>query len=432
MRPHDLAAAFASCAPVADAVLREGQVLFPYRASALKNRFRWQWGVLAPPDWARAHGSERSSVAVECVADVRAGASVAARVRFVHLQARSVEAGDGCRPPLDHLVVGDTTWSSYEEAIDTHVDLGPVAAAKDGGGVATLHVPILETASTSSECLATAAGESGVLARRRREVSGLARMDIEPVSGPWSLAQVRVTVENTTPWSDPAADRDDALLSSLVAVHVMLAVDKGAWISSVDPPEFARPAVAACQRDGLWPAVVGLAGGIDVVLAAPIILPDRPTIAPLSLGETCDATEIDEMLTLSVIALGDDEQGEARGTDPVAAAIIDGALRAAHDGQRILDLHTAPASAPELSVDVDGTNVGRGSRVRLRPRSGADAQDLFVDGLVAVVEAVIHDVDGRVHVAVTIEDDPGADLHRRNGRYRYFAIDEIEPLGAHR
>jgi hypothetical protein len=83
------------------------------------------------------------------------------------------------------------------------------------------------------------------------------------------------------------------------------------------------------------------------------------------------------------------------------------------------------------TVDVDGVPVSRGSRVRLRPGvRGADAQDLFLDGLPAIVQAVLHDVDGHVHVAVSVEGDPLADIQAATGRYRYFRPDELEPLPA--
>jgi hypothetical protein len=66
----------------------------------------------------------------------------------------------------------------------------------------------------------------------------------------------------------------------------------------------------------------------------------------------------------------------------------------------------------------------------MRPGSRrADAQDLFLAGREALVEAVLHDVDGQVHLAVTPVHDPAADLQRSHGRFLYFAPDEVEPLG---
>jgi hypothetical protein len=80
-------------------------------------------------------------------------------------------------------------------------------------------------------------------------------------------------------------------------------------------------------------------------------------------------------------------------------------------------------------VLVDGTSVGAGDRVVLRPGlRRTDAQDLFLHGRTALVEAVLHDVDGGVHLAVTVDGDPGAELRREQGRFLYFQPDEVSPL----
>lgn len=82
------------------------------------------------------------------------------------------------------------------------------------------------------------------------------------------------------------------------------------------------------------------------------------------------------------------------------------------------------------TVLVDGVPVGGGSRVRLCPRGrGADAQDMFLAGRTARVAAVFHDVDGSTHLAVTVDDDPAAELHGWYGRFHYFRPDEVESLG---
>jgi len=78
---------------------------------------------------------------------------------------------------------------------------------------------------------------------------------------------------------------------------------------------------------------------------------------------------------------------------------------------------------------IDGVKVARGSRVVMRPGSRrADAQDLFLTGREAIVEAVLFDVDSQVHLAVTPADDPAADLTRNHGRFLYFAPDEVVPV----
>jgi hypothetical protein len=208
-----------------------------------------------------------------------------------------------------------------------------------------------------------------------------------------------------------------------------------------------------------FPVLAGEGGGREAVLSSPIIMYDHPQVAPESPGDLFDASEIDEILSLRTLTLTDEEKREARATDPRAKAIMDrvdlmpkemfarlhGAVRSLH---RVSD--GAPSEPPPLprpaapwwdpgadrsvspgtdAVVVDGVRVARGSRVRLAPRSsGTDAHDMFLQGRAARVEAVLLDVDDARHVAVVLEDDPGADLHQWYGRYHYFAPDELIPL----
>jgi hypothetical protein len=175
-----------------------------------------------------------------------------------------------------------------------------------------------------------------------------------------------------------------------------------------------------------FPVLVGDLGSSDLVLSSPILLYDHPRIAPESPGDLHDATEIDEILSLRTLTLGDAEKREARGTDARAAAILDRVDGMAEETLARLHGAIRPGSG---SVSIAGELVSKGSRVRLRPRPhGTDPQDMFLHGKTAQVDAVLHDVDGSCHVAVTVEDDPGAELNRWYGRFRYFAPEEVEPL----
>jgi hypothetical protein len=192
------------------------------------------------------------------------------------------------------------------------------------------------------------------------------------------------------------------------------------------------------------------------MLVSPIILYDHPEIAEQSEGALYDSTEIDEILTLRVMTMTDEEKAQARATDPLAAKIIDrcdsmspeammnlhGVLRNPHamagpgalipeipEGIDWWDPLADNAVRPDIdAVLVNGVPVMRGSRVLLRPSRRADAQDIFFAGMTARVTSVHEDVDGDQHVGVVIEDDPAADLHDWYGRYLYFAPDEVEPL----
>jgi hydrogenase maturation protease len=83
------------------------------------------------------------------------------------------------------------------------------------------------------------------------------------------------------------------------------------------------------------------------------------------------------------------------------------------------------------SVRVSGVEVKKGDRVRLRPRAGGDIFDLALSGQTALIESIEQDYEGRLHLAVVLEDDPGKDLGmlRQPGHRFFFALEEVEPLG---
>jgi hypothetical protein len=192
------------------------------------------------------------------------------------------------------------------------------------------------------------------------------------------------------------------------------------------------------------------------VLSSPIILYDHPAIALESPGDLCDATEIDEILTLRIMTLTDEEKRQARGTDPRARRIVERAdgipdeimerLHGAVRSLRAVGAPEAPAPAApawedllnppgetspeEASLTLAGVRVGKGSPVRLRPSRRADSMDFFLAGREARVEGVYRDVEDATYVAVTLADDPNHDLQARTGRFFYFYPDEIEPLEA--
>jgi hypothetical protein len=259
------------------------------------------------------------------------------------------------------------------------------------------------------------------------------------------------------PTSGTPVSRDEALPGALVAAHMIITLSGGAFVSMTDPPEWAAEAVGECENVGCWPTLAGPRGARRIMLAAPIILPDYPEVAAESPGELYDGTEIDEILTLRTLALSDEEKAAARATDARAAALIDRVE--AMDAPTMEQLHGTiramtglrPAGAADSIpgeagvpwwdpgadasvspgtdyVVVAGQRVARGSRVILRPGARrADAQDMFLAGREALVEAVLQDVDDVAYLAVSLVDDPGADIRSAHGRFLYFAPDEVEP-----
>jgi hypothetical protein len=430
---------------VADAVLWEGYVLYPYRASAAKNQVRWQYGVLAPRGYSEVDGYERWSMQTECVLEFGLEATVDVKLRYLQVQTRTVEESvAGGFKPVAELEVGGELWASWDEAVEHALDIEGFDLARPG----RRQVPIELAAGREVETL----GSAGRVVRERWPVDAVVRLESEHSPGPYPLTTVRVTVENTTDWHETDVPRDEAMRRSLVGVHTLLHADDARFISLLEPPEFARAAVEGCINDGTFPVLIGDPDEPSTVLSSPIILYDHPAVAVESQGDMCDATEIDEILALRILTLTDDEKRLARSTDPRAAAIVDRiegfspeVFAGLHGEMRPVDAPSPPADGLpwwepavdaqvnpwEDSILIAGVAVSRGSKVCLRPGAVAgrrtDAQDLFLVGRRATVEGVFFDVDGDQHVAVTLDDDPAADLHQAKGRFMYFHPDELEP-----
>jgi hypothetical protein len=438
---------------VADAVLYEGYLLYPYRASAAKNQARWQFGVLMPRLWSEHGPDEPWATQTECLLEPEEATTVRVLVRFLHVQAKTVEVVDveaGTFHQADTLPVDGSELVPWDEAAELVVAVeAPLARLLEG----ELTTPFERPGGRRVEPVHSAAGHlAGRTVRRRWPVLGSVKLSAERLEGPYGLVRLRLVLENATAWNDPGADRSVALRHSLVAAHSLIGIDQGVFLSLLDPPEWAKPAAEACQNLHTWPVLIGDEGRRDAMLSSPIILYDHPTIAPESPGDLFDATEIDEILTLRTMALTEDEKREARATDERAAAIIDRVdnmppelLERLHGAVRYLKgVEGTEEEEPELvpwwdpgadrtvspetdGVVVAGVTVARGSRVRLRPGQRADAQDMFLAGRLATVEAVFLDVDGSRHLAVTLDEDPAADLQRWHGRFLYFSPDEVEP-----
>jgi hypothetical protein len=186
-------------------------------------------------------------------------------------------------------------------------------------------------------------------------------------------------------------------------------------------------------------------GADDAVLGAAIVLPDHPQIAPESRGGLFDSTEIEEALLLHVQVLSDAERAEIEAADPAVAEMV--ARAAAATPSDVAALHgrvtlrdpetTAPPVEPpglldpragEPSAVIDGVSFVTGGKVRIRPPADADLHARMLEGRVATIERIFTDYDGKVHLGVTIDDDPGQDLMRETGRYLFFFGPEVEVI----
>jgi hypothetical protein len=432
---------------VANAVLYEGYILYPYRPS-VKNRQRWTFGGLYPEPYCReTSGSEASSNRAECLVRGTADTAVEVVVRFLHLTERQV--GEFVPPlavwPTDReptaravaaLRVGDRTFHTWQEAEELAVTMNEMAL----GALRTAprHAQFTFPGGRRQEALSAPDGTiAGVLTREQQALSGEVEVSATLVGE--GLYRLAATVRNLTP-TDGYTSRDEALARSLVSAHTLLGVRSGEFVSLFDPPDECRKASEECRNSGVWPVLVGEVGRRDLMLAAPIILYDYPQLAPESPGDLFDGTEIDEILSLRILTLTDDEKRAVAAIDDRARALL--ARTEALSADELFGLHGTIRRPPTDTGVSDMTerplecvHTGRfeiraGTRVRLRPRGRADIMDLALAGMAATVESIERDFEGRVYLAVTVDDDPGKDLGalRQPGHRFFFSPEEVEPL----
>lgn len=352
------------------ALLYEGYLLYPYRASSLKNRHRWTFGGLYPAAWTRE--GDRTALRCECLVESTADTRLDIHLRFLHLLDR---------PDLDHA------QPAVERDVGVTLDLPALRAG--------LERPFTFAA---ADCAAV----TGLLSAHCTDLApGLVRL---------SLRVANLTAPGVL------THRDDAQRHALLSAHLVLDVTAGSFVSLLDPPPALAAHVAALAHDGVFPVLVGPPGSHDTMIASPIILYDHPTIAPESSGDHYDATEIDEMLALRVLTLTDAEKAEAA-ADPRARAILERAANLDVPGLR--RLHGAWRTQA----------LTPGTRVRIRPRPGGDIFDRALAGRVATIASVERDLDDHIHYAVTVDDDPGRDLGAAGwpGHRFFFSPEEVEP-----
>jgi hypothetical protein len=108
-----------------------------------------------------------------------------------------------------------------------------------------------------------------------------------------------------------------------VSTHAILHCAEGDFVSLLEPADELQHAVSACQNRGVWPVLVGEDGDTHTLLASPIILYDYPQIAPESPGDLFDGGEIDEILSLRIMTMTDEEKREMRHSDERARQILE-------------------------------------------------------------------------------------------------------------
>jgi hypothetical protein len=297
---------------IADAVLYEGYVLWPYRRSALKNAQRWTFGGVYPRAHAeaRAAGDDPWTMQTQCLVEGGPDVCLHVGVRFLQVVRRQMLDAGG--QEVDELLAGGERHLTWDEAVEREVAVGPCTVAELAGGRT---VPITVPAGRDEEPLAPA----GTAVRTWEALDGalhVAAAQLDP-----GLVRLTARIENVTPW--PGGAREDAQRRAFCSTHTVLRADGGAFVSLTDPPPALRDEAKACENQGTWPVLVGEPGARDTLLSAPIILEDHPRIAPESPGDLFDGGEIDQLLILNILSLTDEEKAEVRASDPRAREVLD-------------------------------------------------------------------------------------------------------------
>jgi hypothetical protein len=313
---------------IANAVLYEGYMLYPYRPSSVKNRQRWNFGVVYPQTYCENQkGADNWFMQTQCLVKASEFAELRVKVRFLQAVARTI--GKLNVPPdetslseigheldyetVESLNVGDKTLQSWQGAIEREIELAPFGVHDR---VAVDRSSTVEFSGDQEvEPVRDLHGRIAALILRTKELIA-ARVEVAVARVESHLFKVSVRILNLTETANSnAASRDEAVMQSLLSAHTILSINGGEFVSAIDPPELLQQVVAGCTNIGTWPVLAGEQGQHDCMLSSPIILYDYPQIAPESPGALFDGTEIDEILALRILTLTDEEKREMRSAD---------------------------------------------------------------------------------------------------------------------
>lgn len=336
---------------IAKAVLYEGYMLYPYRASAVKNRQRWNFGAVCPETFSKeSNGTDACVMQTQCLVVGSELSSIDVNVRFLHLLARNVyeviedggsridnrhesqssilnSPSSSLDPPssglrlVDSLEAGGQLFQTWQEAVERD-------SSANGLGVSQLcvrtkRISFSIAGTHKTEMIRDEVGKTaGAIVREQHSIEGALEVSAERLRD--QLFKITARIVNITGMNaEGLGSRDEALMRSFVSTHTVLGLHDGEFISLLDPPNDLRDSVAACGNIGTYPVLIGEQGERDLMLSSPIILYDYPQIAPESAGDLFDSTEIDEILTLRILTLTDDEKREMRSIDDRARQILE-------------------------------------------------------------------------------------------------------------
>ncbi len=438
---------------IVNAVLYEGYILYPYRASSKKNQLgRFTFGRVYPADYATAQGGrEPCAMQTEFLVRNESRDAIAnITIRFLQPLAREVARlpepvaeltpeAEARAEAVSRFELGDKLYQTWQEATEREIVLSPLspnAAQRTQHRFEFAQAREVEPIRQENNRIA------GLIVRQSVAIKGVIEINLELVAP--EAAKIRVRILNQTPIPNELVENQEAVaLRTFASTHTILHAAGGECISLLDPPGQYLEAAKMCEQIGSWPVLVGdeNKGERDAMLSSPIILYDYPKIAPESAGDLFDGAEIDEILTLRIQAMTDAEKAEMRQVDEHARRILErtenlapadllrmhGVMR---DVKRPTDEEFFNPKKPLEVVTVRGVELRIGDKVRIRPKKRADVMDIALEGKLAIIESVQQDLEGEAHFALILEDDPGRDLGmmRQPGHRFFYGADEVEPV----
>lgn len=318
---------------IVKAVLYEGYMLYPYRPSAVKNRQRFNFGVVYPRGYSEAQGgTDAWTMQTQCLVLGNEETQCVVRVRFLCLVTRSIgklltpssepiAVAEGATEKVEKLEVNGKTFQPWQEAVEEVIEV--IEFHLSALAAQPMQWPFRLSAKHEREAVLDKGGLIvGVIVRQKASVAGMIDLAAERIKD--GVFKLTARISNLSRIEGLGrVSRDEALARSLVSAHTILEVRDGDFVSLVDPPEAYREFAKACQNVGTWPVLVGEEGQRDTMLSSPIILYDYPQIAPESPGDLFDGGEIDEILSLRIMTMTEEEKREMRESDERARQILE-------------------------------------------------------------------------------------------------------------
>ncbi len=315
------------------AVLYEGYMLYPYRPSAVKNRQRFNFGVIYPRDYSEAQGgTDAWTMQTECLVAGNDDTHCAVRTRFLRMVERTVgkltepvaklsATAANSMEEVRALEIGGKSYRPWQEAVEEDIEVGECHLAALVSQ--PMQWPFRLSAKQEIEELCDEGGLiAGVLRRDKVSIAGTIELAVERLAPDLFKLTIRILNVSRLECAEPVS-RDYALARALVSAHTILEARGGEFVSMVDPPEAFAEFVRGCRNIGTWPVLVGEQGVRDTLLSSPIILYDYPEIAPESPGDLFDGAEIDEILSLRIMTMTDEEKSEMRQSDDRTRKILE-------------------------------------------------------------------------------------------------------------